>query len=42
MPRAIRITLASIALVIAPAFCLQAQVSPAFNVSISPSIVTVT
>jgi len=42
MPRAIRIALASIVLVIAPASCLHAQVSPAFNISISPSIVTVT
>jgi len=42
MPRAIRIALASIVLVIAPASCIHAQVSPAFNISISPSIVTVT
>jgi hypothetical protein len=37
MPRTI-----STALLVLLASCLQAQVSPAFNVSISPSIVTVT
>lgn len=42
MFRAIRIAIACIVLTAASASRLEAQVSPAFNVSISPSIVTVT
>ena len=42
MSRAIHIAIGCIALIAASASRLQAQVSPAFNVSINPSIVTVT
>src|SRR5262249_7657444 len=42
MPRAIQTAIGLIVLIAISAARLQAQVSPAFNVSISPSIVTVT